>query len=96
VVHVRSIGLVCLTNESQTMKNHDLHPVELALLAGLLLLEALKPLLACVIALCLVLLGWRPPQKAPEQAPTVRTVSDNQPKPKRARRPRKAAVVEAA
>jgi hypothetical protein len=77
------------------MKNHDLHPVELALLAGLLLLEALKPLLVCVIALCLVLLGWRPTQKAQEQAPAVRTVSDNPPKPKRSRRPRKA-VLEAA
>ena len=96
MVYVRSNGLVRLSHKFQTMKNHDLHPVELVLLAGLLLLEALKPLLACVIALCLVLLGWRPTQKAPEQAPTVLPVSDNQPKPKRARRPRKAAMQEAA
>jgi hypothetical protein len=71
------------------MKNNDLHPVELALLAGLLLLEALKPLLACVIALCLALLGWRPTQKA--QAEAVKPTTAAKPMPRK--RPAKRAAV---
>jgi hypothetical protein len=47
------------------------HPIELALVAGLALLLALRTLLVALLALVLTLTGWRPRADAPIRAQTV-------------------------
>ena len=42
------------------MKNTEVHPIELALVAGLVVLEAVVVLVAAVVALVVTLAQWRP------------------------------------
>lgn len=49
------------------MKNSDIRPVELLLLAGLAALEAAATLLIALVALVLTIAGWKPASAAPER-----------------------------
>ena len=51
------------------------HPIELALVAGLALLLALRTLLVALLALVLAMAGWRPGATAPEPGPAVQTLT---------------------
>ena len=44
----------------EDMKNTEVHPIELALVAGLVVLEAVVVLVAAVVALVVTLAQWRP------------------------------------
>lgn len=68
---------------------HQPHPIELALAAGLVTLQALRLLLVALVALVLTVAGYRP-SKAPQQ-PTATPAPAPAPK-----RPRKAPAVVAA
>ena len=59
------------------MNKTEVHPIELALVAGLVVLEALLLLAAAVVALVLTLAQWRPtpaPSPAPSPAPAAALV----------------------
>jgi hypothetical protein len=52
------------------MKNSEVHPIELALVAGLVVLEAVVVLVAAVVALVVTLAQWMP-APAPSPAPAA-------------------------
>jgi len=56
------------------MKNSEVHPIELAIVAGLVVLEAVVVLVAAVVALLVTLAQWRPTLRAAAPTP-LRTVT---------------------
>ena len=62
------------------MKNTEVHPIELALVAGLVVIEALVVLVAAVVALLVTLAQWRP-APAPSPAPAAPSPAPAAPAP---------------